>query len=69
MHAVRKFPGQNQIQAAAVTYTAVLARPNPFNPLPWASDQTHTSAVTRVVAVRFLTRYTTEGTPISKLVS
>ena len=34
-----------------------------FNPLPWAGEQTCTSAVTWATAVRFLTQRTLPGTP------
>ena len=34
-----------------------------FNPLCWAGDQTHTSAVTQAAAVRLLTHYATVETP------
>ena len=37
-------------------------KPDPLS--PWARDQTHASADTPTVAVRFLTHCTTEGTPL-----
>ena len=43
-------------------YATVVATLNPFNPLSWAGNQTHSSAETQVTAVGFLTHFTTVGT-------
>ena len=61
----RNFWNKDWIGPTAVTYIAALAKPDPFNPLHQARNQTYISAETWAAAIRFLTHCIMAGTPKS----
>ena len=58
-----KFLGQGSNLRHSCKLSHSCSNSGSFNPLCWAGDQIHTSVLTQVAIVGFLTHCTTAGTP------